>query len=156
MAALYNRPSPLTLADLEFDRMTEENVFNHRIHTIKEEATTTHNDDVRPKPKKKNGKRVKWAETTQVKEIEPFKDRNYWHHPLDKQTAGFEKMCEQFWERGEGHRFRWTINEKRWLQCCKIDDEMDALIAEKGIDVVLANNGVWDTWNESVFRGGLL
>lgn len=155
MATQHNSPLPFTLADLEFDRMPQAKIYNPRIHSIKEEAMRFSTDDMLPKPKKKNGKRVRWG-ATQVKEIAPFKDRNYWHHALDKQTAGFEKMCEQFWERGEGHRFRWTINEKRWLQCCKIDDEMDALIAEKGIDVVLANNGVWDTWNESVFRGGLL
>lgn len=146
MATLHNHPSPLTLADLEFDRMTEENVFNHRIHTIKEEATTTHTDDVRPKLKKKNGKRVSWG-TTQIKEIEPFKNVNYWQSVGDKETAGIEKRCEQFWEKGMGHRFAWTINEKRWNRCSQIWDEMDELLAKKG---------VWDTWDESVFKGGLL
>ena len=132
MATLHNHPSPLTLADLEFDRMTEENVFNHRIHTIKEEATTTHTDDVRPKLKKKNGKRVSWG-TTQIKEIEPFKNVNYWQSVGDKETAGIEKRCEQFWEKGRGHRFAWTINEKRWDRCSQIWDEMDELIAKKGV-----------------------
>jgi hypothetical protein len=146
MAALHNHPLPLTLADLEFDRMTQANVFNHRIHTIKEEATIAHTDDVRPKAKKKNGKRVSWG-PSQIKEIEPFKNINYWHSVGDKENAGIEKRCEQFWETGHGHRFRWTINEKRWNRCSQIWDEMDELIAKKG---------VWDTWDNSVFKGGLL
>lgn len=146
MAALHNCPLPLTLADLEFDRMTQANVFNPRIHTIKEEATKVLTDDVRPKPKKKNGKRVSWG-TTQIKEIEPFKNVNYWQSVGDKETAGIEKRCEQFWEKGRGHRFGWTINEKRWNRCSQIWDEMDELIAKKG---------VWDTWDDSVFKGGLL
>ena len=146
MATLHNRPLPLTLADLEFDRMTQENVFNPRIHTIKEDAATAHTDDVRPKPKKKKGKRVSWG-ATQIKEIEPFKNVNYWQSVGDKETAGIEKRCEQFWEKGRGHRFGWTINEKRWARCSQIWDEMDKLIETEG---------VWDTWDNSVFKGGLL
>mgnify|MGYP007063380575 FL=1 len=146
MATLHNHPLPLTLADLEFDRMTQANVFNHRIHTIKGEATTVHTDDVRSKLKKKHGKRVSWGKT-QIKEIEPFKNVNYWQSVGDKETAGIEKRCEQFWERGRGHRFGWTINDKRWNRCSQIWDEMDELIAKKG---------VWDTWDDSVFKGGLL
>lgn len=172
----------LTKADAEFDRMHYDAVFVRRVYAIKEEDVRKPVDDKRPKPKKKNGKRVSWG-PTQVKEITRTKELMYgtlhsscslWQHDLEKQTAGVEKMCEQFWERGIGHRYRWTINEKRWRQCCKIDDEMDELIAKEGVDAPIAKEGVdapiakegidapiakvgvWDIWDESVFKGGLL
>jgi len=115
---------PLTPADMEFEKMTKENVFNHRIHTLKEEAKEEHTDDVRPKPKKK-GKRVSWG-TTQVKEIPRITDPDLWHSAESKSYCAMEKTIETFWRTGKGHIYRWTINDEGWEAWCKYQDRIGA------------------------------
>jgi len=116
-AVVQNNTSfPSTLADMEFDKMTQENVFNHRIHTLKEEATKAHTDDVCPKSKKK-GKRVSWG-TTQIKEIPRITDPDLWHSAEAKNYSGMEKTIETFWRTGKGHIYRWTINDEGWEAWC--------------------------------------
>ena len=115
---------PLTPADMEFEKMTKENVFNHRIHTLKEEATKVHADDVCPKPKKK-GKRVSWG-TTQVKEIPRINDPELWHSAEAKSYCGMEKTIETFWRTGKGHIYRWTINDDKWDAWCIYQEAIGA------------------------------
>ena len=124
-AVVQNNTSfPLTPADIEFEKMTQENVFNHRIHTLKEEAKKEHVDDVRPKPKKK-GKRVSWG-TTQVKEIPRITDPDLWHSAEAKSYCGMEKTIETFWRTGKGHLYRWTIDDEEWEGWCKYQEEIGA------------------------------
>lgn len=125
MTAVQNNSSfPLTPADVEFDIMMQENVFNHRIHTLKEEATKVHADDVRPKSKKK-GMRVSWG-TTQVKEIPRIADPELWHSAEAKSYSGMEKRIETFWRTGRGHFYRWAINDEKWVAWCAYQEAIGA------------------------------
>ena len=99
MAVQNNISFPLTPADMEFEKMTQENVFNQRIHTLKEEAKEEHADDVRPKPKKK-GKRVSWG-TTQVKEIPRITDPDLWHSAEAKSIVEWRRQSKLFGEQGK-------------------------------------------------------
>lgn len=145
---------PLTPADREiasWEKMTNAHT-SRRVKEIKAEYAQFEKDDVMPLAKKR--KRVTFGDT-EVKEIERVTDLipndgrfcELWQCESDKSIACMEKKFEQFWET-KGHRFRWTINERRWLQFCKIEDEVDEVDDLYGV--------CGDPWAASVFKGGEL